>query len=206
MLSNSGHAFWSIRPTRDRTADYASAMQFDVNRPMEPDPYSVLPRVPAFTLTSADVTDGDPLHVAQTEEGGDIMPHLSWSGFPEQTRSFLVTVYDPDAPMPGGFWHWLTADVPVEITSVAGGQPSSVVAQPFGSTAVYLPNSADIHGFMGAAPPPGDRTHRYFFAVHALDVEHLDLPDGDQTAPADVAVAAVPHTIARAVICGTHRR
>jgi len=181
-------------------------MEFDVNRPMAPDPYSILPPVPAFTLTSTDITDGQPLRRAQTEEGGHIMPQLSWAGFPAQTKSFLVTIFDPDAPMPGAYWHWLTADVPVAVTRTAGGQSSKDDPHPFGPEAVYLPNTAGYVGFVGAAPPPGDRTHRYFVAVHALDVAHLDLPNGADTQPADVAAAAVPHTIARAVIVGTHRR
>jgi len=185
---------------------YAEAMEFDVNRPMAPDPYSILPPVPAFTLTSADIVDGQPLKRPQTEEGGHIAPQLSWSGFPEQTKSFLVTIFDPDAPMPGAYWHWVTADVPVEVTTVAGGHCVDEEPQPFGPDAVYLPNSAGYAGFVGAAPPPGDRTHRYFVAVHALDVPHLELPHGANTAAADVAAIAVPHTIARAVIVGTHRR
>jgi len=191
---------------RSALRGYAEPMEFDVNRPMAPDPYSVLPPVPAFTVTSADISDGHPLKRPQTEEGGDIAPHLTWTGFPAQTKSFLVTIYDPDAPMPGGYWHWLTADIPVDVTSVAGGHSTRAVPQPFGPSAVYLLNSAGYHGFVGAAPPPGDRTHRYFVAVHALDVEHLDLPRGTDTPPADVADAAVPHTLARAVIVGTHRR
>jgi Raf kinase inhibitor-like YbhB/YbcL family protein len=181
-------------------------MAFDVNRPMAPDPYSILPPVPTFVLTSTDVTDGLPLRRPQTEEGGDIVPQLQWSGIPAQTSSFLVTCYDPDAPRPGGFWHWLVADVPVDVTTVAGGRSCTQDPHPCGTKALYLLNSAGLRGFMGAAPPHGDRIHRYYFAVHALDVAHLALPQGADTAPAEVAAAAVRHTIARAVIMGTHVR
>ena len=65
------------------------------------DPYSFLPELPGFALTSTSFSDGQPLHNAQVSGifgagGEDVSPQLSWSGFPEETRSFAVTVYDPD--------------------------------------------------------------------------------------------------------------
>ena len=79
-----------------------------------PDPYASLPKLPTFTLTSQSVTDGQPLAKPQVSGimgagGEDVSPQLSWSGFPDGTRSFAVTVYDPDAPTASGFWHWAVA-------------------------------------------------------------------------------------------------
>ena len=72
-------------------------MAFDYN------PYEFLPKLPSFTLTSESLSDGQPLSNDQVSGimgagGSDVSPQLSWSGFPEETRSFAVTMYDPDAP------------------------------------------------------------------------------------------------------------
>src|SRR6478752_2276729 len=80
------------------------------DRPAPPNPYDFLPQVPTFTVTSTDLTDGERMpmpHVSGVMGAGgeDRSPQLSWSGFPEQTRGFAVTVYDPDAPTASGFWH-----------------------------------------------------------------------------------------------------
>ncbi len=96
------------------------------DRATPPSPYDLLPQVPAFRLTSADVTDGAPLERAQVSGvmgagGEDRSPQLSWSGFPEGTRSFAVTVFDPDAPTHSGFWHRAVANIPDADTEQPGG-------------------------------------------------------------------------------------
>ncbi len=86
---------------------------------MAHDPYEPLPKLPSFELTSDDITAGQPLKLAQASGafgvppgGEDISPQLSWSGFPAETKSFVVTVFDPDAPTASGFWHWAVANIP----------------------------------------------------------------------------------------------
>lgn len=171
-----------------------------LERPVTPDPYPLLPAVPAFTVTSTDITDGAPLDDAQVAEFGNTSPQLSWSGAPEGTQSYVVTCFDPDAPTPSGFWHWMLVDLPASVTSLERG--AAAAALPEG--AFHLRNDAGQPGFMGAAPPAGDQVHRYFFVVHALDVPALGLePD---TSPGAANSALVFHTIARAVLVGTYSR
>ena len=88
--------------------------------------YDHLPKLPSFTLTSDSFTDGQALSNDQVSGimgagGEDISPQLSWSGFPEETRSFAVTMYDPDAPTASGFWHWAVANLPATVTDLPAG-------------------------------------------------------------------------------------
>ena len=177
-----------------------------LDRPPAPNPYDLLPRTASFVVTSADVADGAPLPLAHVygpdAPGGDNRsPQLAWSGFPDGTLSFVVTCFDPDAPTPSGFWHWLAVDIPSSVTSLPTGAGKSDASLPNG--AFHVRNDFGDHRYDGAAPPPGDVTHRYFFVVHAVDVQHLG-PDRSAS-PAVVSFNLAFHTLARAILVGTFR-
>jgi len=165
-------------------------------------PYDRLPKVPSFTVTSADVEDGQPFPTDQMSGifgagGKDISPQLSWRGFPAGTKSFVVTMYDPDAPTASGFWHWAVVDIPPEVTSLprgAGDEKGTGIPVP----AFQLPNDAGVARFVGAAPPKGNGKHRYYIVVHAVDVPTLGLPKN--ATPALLGFNLFFHTLARAMI------
>lgn len=169
-------------------------------------PYDFLPDLPGFTLSSADITDGKPLKKAQVSGimgagGEDVSPQLSWSGFPEETRSFAVTVFDPDAPTASGFWHWAVANLPATVTELPAGVGDGSLLP---GDALTLCNDAGMRRYVGAAPPAGHGPHRYFVAVHALSVEKLDLTE--DASPAFLGFNLFMKAIARAVIHGTYEQ
>ena len=154
----------------------------------------------ASAISGDDVFDGKevPLRYASEGAGGsNISPHLSWYGFPDDTRSFVVTMYDPDAPTPSGFWHWAVADIPAAVTELPeGAGRAGDSGLPAGVR--QFRNDAGVRGYVGPAPPPGHGPHRYFIAVHAVDVESIGVDD--DASPAYLSFALMGHTLARAVI------
>jgi Raf kinase inhibitor-like YbhB/YbcL family protein len=171
-----------------------------LERPVAPDPYDLLPAVPSFSLTSKDVTDGEPLDalfIHPSAGGENQSPQLAWSGAPAETRGYAVTCFDPDAPTGSGFWHWVLVNVPASVTGLERG------ADPLPEGAFCVRNDYGEANYGGSAPPPGDRPHRYVFAVHALDVDRLDV--GPEATPAYVGFNLAFHTLARAVIRPTYQ-
>jgi Raf kinase inhibitor-like YbhB/YbcL family protein len=169
-------------------------------------PYVFLPEVPSFEVTSSDIADGQRMSLPQVSGvfgagGEDISPQLSWSGFPAETKSFVVTCFDPDAPTGSGFWHWAVADIPVDVTELPAGAGSpDGSALPAG--AVTLRGDGGAARYIGAAPPAGHGPHRYVFAVHAVDVESLGV--GADASPAFLGFNLFGHTLARALIIPTY--
>ena len=180
-----------------------------MSEPTKPSmPYDYLPQKPAFPVSSTDVSDGRPLSLPQVSGvmgagGEDVSPQLSWAGFPEGTRSFAVTCFDPDAPTHSGFWHWVVVDIPAEVTELASGA-GAVDGKGLPAGAFHVRNDTGAPGFVGAAPPEGHYPHRYTFTVHALDVEKLGVDEG--ATPAFVGFNLFFHTLARAVLVAPYSR
>ncbi len=175
---------------------------------MSRDPYSDLRPVASFEVTSEDLVDGGALAMAQVSGlmgagGEDASPQLSWKGFPSETKSFAVTVYDPDAPTASGFWHWLVVNIPVTTTSLpAGAGDEAGSGLPAG--AIQYQNDASLKRYIGAAPPAGHGVHHYYVVVHALDVESLEMPE--TATPAYVGFNLTARSLARAIIVGTYEQ
>ncbi|MFI7585690.1 YbhB/YbcL family Raf kinase inhibitor-like protein [Spongisporangium articulatum] len=173
-----------------------------LDRPVTPDPYPLLPAAGTFSVTSSDITDGERIAEAFVAAGGNTSPQLAWSGFPAETKGFVVTCFDPDAPTPSGFWHWVVVGLGAGTTSLAQGAGVEGGGElPEG--AFMVRNDAGSKAYMGSAPPPGDRVHRYFFVVHAIDVEQLDVDEN--ATPAVVSFNLAFHTLARAQIVPTYQ-
>ena len=169
-------------------------------------PYDFVPAIAEFSVTSESVGNGERLareHVSGIlgAGGSDISPQLSWSGFPEETRSFTVAMFDPDAPTASGFWHWVVANLPVSVTDLPAGAGDG---RDLPGGAVTLPNDANYRRYLGPATPPDNGPDRYFLVVHATNVETLDV--SETTTPAWLDFLLFSHAIARATMYGTYER
>jgi Raf kinase inhibitor-like YbhB/YbcL family protein len=172
-----------------------------------PNPYEFLPKVPSFTVVSTTVRNGHPLPVAQLSGifgvpgGKDISPELSWSGFPKATKSFVVSMYDPEAPTGSGFWHWIVEDIPATATSLPKGA-GALHSATLPTGAVQLDGDAGMPRYIGGAPPAGSGVHDYYITVTALDEASTGL--GATTSGALLGFEVDSHTIARAtLVCPT---
>ena len=169
--------------------------------PRAPLPFEFLPQVSSFKVMSDDIDDGELLPNAHCLNGfgltgGNLSPHLRWEDFPEKTRSFAVTCYDPDAPTGGGFWHWMVLDIPRDVTELPTGAGSGdKVGLPNG--ALHVRNDLGTTEYCGAAAPDG-KQHRYVFAVHALDCESLEVEP--TASPGLAGFYLTSHTLARATL------
>lgn len=170
------------------------------------DPYAALAKLRAIapmTVTSDDLAPGGVLAKEQwgARMGGrDRSPQLSWTDFPRETRSFSVSVFDADAPSGSGWWHWAVLDIPASVTGLPAGA-GDLGGGGLPARAVTLPNEERLPSYIGAEPPRGTGTHRYFIVVHAFDVPSLGIaPDAT---PAILGANAHFRAIARGILLGT---
>ena len=142
-------------------------------------------RADTMTVQSNDIGHGD--FMAKTQEfkgfgctGGNLSPHLSWSGAPEGTEAFAVFAYDPDAPTGSGWWHWQLVNIPADVTELEAGV-GTADGEDLPEGSVQTRNDYGVAAFGGACPPEGDGAHRYQFTVFALS-QKLEIPEGASAA------------------------
>lgn len=161
-------------------------------------------------LTSQDLKQGDYLgadHVLSENygfgcKGGNLSPQFSWSGAPAGTKSFALTCYDPDAPTGSGFWHWVVANIPPNVTSLpkGAGDPASG-RMPAG--ALEVRTDFGKPGYGGPCCPEG-RVHRYIFTLHAVGLPAL--PVTADTSAAVVGFYLNFNTLEKASLTALFRR
>ncbi|MBN2050913.1 MAG: YbhB/YbcL family Raf kinase inhibitor-like protein [Spirochaetales bacterium] len=150
-----------------------------------------------MTITSTAFEDGGPIPAVYSCKGDDSSPPLTWSGAPEDTRTFVLICDDPDAPI--GTWvHWVYFDIPAETTGLKEGVPSGADPSTGG---VQGKNSWKRNDYGGPCPPFG--THRYFFKLYALDAV---LVLGSDATKAKVEKAMEGHILAQAQLMGTFKK
>jgi hypothetical protein len=161
-----------------------------------------------FKLTSADVKPGTPIANTYVFKGfgcaGDNQsPALAWTGAPAGTKSFAITVYDPDAPTGSGFWHWTVVNIPASVTSL-GRNAGEAGGKNLPAGAVMGRTDFGTAAYGGPCPPAGDKPHRYVFTVFAVKTDKLDI-DGN-AAGAIVGFNLHFNTLAKATFTATYGR
>lgn len=151
-----------------------------------------------FTLTSKDVGG----QATKTEEfngfgctGENQSPQLSWKNAPKGTKSFAITMYDPDAPTGSGWWHWVVFDIPANIHEIVSGAGDvSLNLMPKG--AIQSNTNYGVPGYGGPCPPEDHGLHQYIITVYALKTDSLGLDKN--TNPAVVGYYLWNNTLAKA--------
>jgi hypothetical protein len=154
--------------------------------------------VAAFALQSADIQNGaafPPQFKAVACGGGNTAPELAWTNAPAAAKSFALVLWDPDAPISGGFYHWLLYDIPVTTHEIA--QNAIVKGADAGK------NSTGQPGYFGPCPPQGP-PHHYVFTLYALDLKKLG--DGASLNAGQLAAAIRGHVVAKAELRATATR
>ncbi len=131
-------------------------------------------------------------------DGRNISPELSWSAAPGGTKSFALVMHDPDAPIEGGYTHWIVYNIPAAAHHLAENVPNQ---DRLSDGSMQGKNDAGKYGYTGPCPPSG--THRYYFRLYALDVE-LNPAAGSSKASLEKAIHG--HVLATAELLGRYKR
>ncbi len=161
-------------------------------------------------LTSAELKNGATIKNEQvfnsfTCTGQNISPSLSWTGAPKGTKSFAITVYDPDAPTGSGWWHWVVFNIPASTTSIPKNA-GDVKAKLMPEGAIQSRTDFGTDGYGGPCPPRGDKPHHYYFTVYAVDEAKLQFAKDDTAMPELVGYELHFHTLAKATLLGRYGR
>ena len=163
-----------------------------------------------MTLTSSDLKEGDTIVNEQVFKGfgctgGNVSPALSWSGAPSGTKSFAVSVYDPDAPTGSGWWHWVVFNIPPGTTSLPKGA-GDVKKKLMPKGAIQSRTDFGADGYGGPCPPQGDKPHHYIFTVYAVDEDKLQFAKDHNVSAAVVGFELHFHSKAKASLTATYGR
>lgn len=133
--------------------------------------------------------------------GENRSPELHWSHAPKGTKSFALTIYDPDAPTGSGWWHWIVVNIPAKTTHL----PSNASARKtLPRHTIETMTDFGSASFGGACPPRGDKAHAYIVTLYALDTDKLDV-----TAKSDSALVGYmihSHTIEKTSLISYYQR
>jgi Raf kinase inhibitor-like YbhB/YbcL family protein len=159
-----------------------------------------------LTLTSPDIPEGGTIASEQVITGfgctgGNTSPALSWSSAPAGTKSFAVSMFDPDAPTGSGFWHWVVFNIPAGTTSFAKGA-GDVKKKLMPKGAIQSRTDFGSPGYGGPCPPAGDKPHHYQITVFAVDVDKLPFAKNQNASAAMVGFDLHFHTLAKATLTG----
>lgn len=152
----------------------------------------------ALSITSTAFKDGKRIPKKYTCEGDDISPALDWTDVPPEAKSLALIMDDPDAPM-GVFTHWVLFNLPSDLSSLDEAQATG---EKLGNGAIHGINDFGRTGYGGPCPPPGP-THRYFFAIYALDISLSLKP---RSTKQQVLTAMKGHVLTEARLVGTYSR
>jgi Raf kinase inhibitor-like YbhB/YbcL family protein len=174
-----------------------------------PTSHPAVPTLAGFTLTSDEITEGGTIANNQVLNsfgcsGDNVSPSLHWTGAPAGTQSFVLTLFDPDAPTGSGFWHWLAFNIPAATTSIAKGAGTAGAALGGG---VQGYNDTGANAYAGPCPPAGDAPHHYTFTIYAIPTADLT-PDGLSAAATGglVGFVTLANATAKAELKATYGR